>query len=707
VREIPKQVMRVAPGDRFIVEITDYDLDQSAEQDAAKFDIIVNDGPPVEYVALETEAYSGRFRKEIDTSAAEEEGKVAIAPGDRIYIRYIDSLNTFPGHAVPREATVYGNMPSAGRVRILETRVVPGNRAQGVPPQFIYHTPPRDQPTSHVAFEAPLTVEVIDPDAARDSRSEVVVNLTTPAGSTVDVRCVVSGAFDPSAQGLPFGVADALALEEGRFIGQVIMQLGGKNSPQEVPVTAEMPRNLVGGTVSDSGKGGVNDVSLVTRVLNLTGQDTINATYADEQTLKNSPKKLQAQARLISNGKLRSTDRDYVKDVADLHVGEKLFLIVTDPDQDRTDERDAVSVEIQTAMGDQETIQLYETLAHSGVFTGSVTLKSSTEPQPGNYDEEDPAIEVYFGDTVTMTYRDPAASTEQGTLDSVVEAPVVIGTDGLVAAFSKTFNNEKLAVETKFTIAESYFELFKSHKQLGRQSEQTGDLEAGRRVLREVMEDYPDPKYVPRIAYLLGQFSQELGDWDEAISAYRMIIDQYPEHTLAPDAQYKMAQAHEERGAFDDALEAYVTLAATYPKSPLIASVMIRICDHFYKAEEYRIAAQVGEKFIEKFDGHQHASRIAFRIGQCFYKAESFAEAGKAFDRFTKEFPDDTLTPDSVFWSGESYRKAGSVSEAFRRYNRCRWDFPASEAAKFARGRLALPEMLQQFESEANSVENP
>ncbi|MBM4074251.1 MAG: tetratricopeptide repeat protein, partial [Planctomycetes bacterium] len=145
---------------------------------------------------------------------------------------------------------------------------------------------------------------------------------------------------------------------------------------------------------------------------------------------------------------------------------------------------------------------------------------------------------------------------------------------------------------------------------------------------------------------------------------------------------------------------------ATFPKSPLIASVMIRICDHFYKAEEFQIAAQVGEKFIEKFDGHQHAPRIAFRIGQCFYKAEQYVQAGQAFDRFGKEFPEDQLTSDSLFWAAESFRKGGNTSEAFRRYNRCRWDFPASEAAKFARGRLALPEMLQQFESEANAIEN-
>jgi TolA-binding protein len=341
------------------------------------------------------------------------------------------------------------------------------------------------------------------------------------------------------------------------------------------------------------------------------------------------------------------------------------------------------------------------------VFTGSLTLRASEQPTPGNFDPDEPALETYFGDTLRVRYTDPAASTETGTLESEREVPVVIGTDGLVAAFSKTFSDENLAVETKFHIAESYFELFKSHKTLGRTDEQTADLEAGRRVLREVMEDYPDPKYVPRIAYLLGQFAQELGHWDEAIESYELIVRQFPEHSLAPDAQYKLAQAFEESGDFDNALESYVTLAATYPKSPLIASVMIRISDHFYKNKVYDIAAQVGEKFLERFEAHEHASRMAFRIGQCHYKAEKFRDAGEAFDRFSKIFPDAPLAPDAFFWAGESYRMGNNNREAYRRYNKCRWDYPESEAAKYARGRLALPEMLQQFEADANSIETP
>ena len=86
------------------------------------------------------------------------------------------------------------------------------------------------------------------------------------------------------------------------------------------------------------------------------------------------------------------------------------------------------------------------------------------------------------------------------------------------------------------------------------------------------------------------------------------------------------------------------------------------------------MAAQVGEKFLEKFGEHEHSARIAFRIGQCHYKAEKYGDAGQAFDRFAKRFPDDDLCADSLFWAGESYRMGSDNRMAFRRYNNCRWD---------------------------------
>ena len=705
VATFTKQLVRIDPGERFIVQIVDYDLDQNVGSDQLKFQVAVNDGEPVELTATEVPETPGIFTKEIDTSSKDEKEKLTVKPGDRIYCAYLDTQNTFPGHAVLRETVVYVNQPSEADIRVLETRIIRQPEEAKAPPQVLFLEPQDPKLPSRVAFEAPLTVEVIDRDAAKDSRSSITVVLTTTAGAKIEVECVVSEAFS-RFQGAPDGLR--WALEEGRFVGQVILQLGGKESQDIIPLSAGMPRNLIGGGKLPNQDDQAPKVgeTLVTRVLNLTGKDIVSATYADKLRPKNPAKDKSAQARLIANGVLACLDREYAHPVQQLHVGEKLYLSVNDADLDISDERDIAKVEITSERGEKEVVTLEENLAHSGIFTGSVTLKPSEKPMAGNLTTEEPGIETYFGDTLNIKYIDLAASTETGKLEAVLQIPVVIGTDGLVTAFSKAFNDETLAVETKFHVSESYFELFKSHKKLGRADEQRGDLEAGRRILREVMEDYPNPKYVPRIAYLLGQFAQELQQWPEAIDSYTVIVRQYPENTLAADAQFKLAQCYEESGRFDEALEAYVTLAATYPKSPLIANVMIRISDHFFKAEKFDVAAQVGEKFLEKFEGHEYGSRIAFRVGQCYYKAKNYTKAGDSFDRFGKLFPDDALTSLSLFWAGESYRMGGSNSMAFRRYNRCRWDHPASEAAKYARGRLALPEMLQQFESEANSVED-
>ena len=694
-----KELMRVDPGERIVVEVVDFDEDKTNKIDKVMVEVVVNDGEPIQMEATETDPNSGIFTREIDTTAGKEEGQLTVKQGDVVYLRYNDTQNTFPGHTVPRERAVFVNEPTDGTIRIIPSLARRSTDQGNVSAVYLSDTERAE--SSAVAFAVPLLVEVIDPDRAKDSASKINVALQTTGGSTVVVECVVSNAHSD----LPQSVTDNQALLAGRFVGQVIMQLGSKDSPAIIPLTGEMPRGLIG-RVHDGAEDAEPLPGLVAMVLNLTGQDTITAQYRDEVNLSGKRALRNHAGKLVATGQLQVTDREYEESLEQLHVGEKLFLKVNDPDQDISNDRDRIQVTISTELGEKETVELFETTVHSGEFTAAFALRAKATPTAGNLDAKDPFIESYFGDIVTATYTDTRSADSTEPIDLQQEVPVVVGTNGLVTAFTKAFNDEGLAVETKFRIAESYFELFKSHKQLERNDEQTADLEAGRRILNEVIEDYPDPRYVPRISYLLGQFSQELEQWKQAIASYEIILQQYGDHTLAADAQYKMAQCYEKAGDFDEALEAYVTLAATYPKSPLISSVMIRISDHFYKSEDFQVAAQVGEKFLERFDGHEAGARMAFRVGQCYYKSEQYREAGTAFDRFAKLFPEDPLGADAMFWSGESYRMGKNNLFAFRRYYRCHSDFPSSDAAKYARGRLAEPDMLNQFEAEANSIDN-
>ena len=700
VQEVTKELMRIDPGERIVIEVTDYDMDLTPEIDRVKVEVFRNNDDPMVYEAVETEENSGVFRTEVDTSIEKEEGKIQVVSGDRINLRYTDPQNTFPGHSFPREGVVFVRKPTDGAVRIVETRFLPTDTGRG---QSTYLPQTDDLPeVAGFAYEMPLTVEVFDPDMAKDSLSKVKVQIIVGEGNSTreaTLECELSSAFG-EPRTAPIGFQN-WPLYEGRFLGQANLRLGGVDSPTVIPAGVEYNNPLAGGLLAPEGEEELDEDDLTVRVVNLSGSDMVIGNYEDLQRQEGNTTTLVAKGKMIADGSIAITGPDYDEEVGTLFMGEKIFLRVIDPDRDLSEVRDRVEVTIETQLGEKETVSLDETYSHSGVFTGSYRLIPTQKPIPGNIDGN-LSIESFFGDIISVSYHDPAANTLEGFADYGSQASVSIGADGLISSFSKIFADEELAVRTQFHVAESYFELFKSHLKLGREKEASQDLENGRLHLKQLVEDYPDPKYAPRVNYLLGQISQELKEWDKAIESYETIVRNFPEHSLAADAQYKLAQAYEEAKRFDDALEAYVTLASTYPKSPLIANAMIRISEYFYQREVFDIAAQVGIKFVERFESHKWSPKMAFRVGQCHYKNEKFMDAALAFDDFVKRFPDAELCSEALFWGGESYRMGRKIPLAFQRYNRCRWDFPESDAAKYSRGRLALPEMLSQFEREAN-----
>ena len=201
-----KELMRIDPGERIVVEVTDYDMDLTPEVDKLKVEVFRNNEEPIVLEAIETEENSGIFRTEIDTSAEEEEGKLRVVPGDRVNLRYVDPQNTFPGHSFPREGVVFVRKPTDGFVRIVETRYVQSDSG-GASSLYL----PRSEEAPEVsgfAYEMPLTVEVIDPDAAKDSLSKTTVKIVVGEGNAsreVMLECELSSAFGES-ETAPVGI---------------------------------------------------------------------------------------------------------------------------------------------------------------------------------------------------------------------------------------------------------------------------------------------------------------------------------------------------------------------------------------------------------------------------------------------------------------------------------------------------------------------
>ena len=80
-------------------------------------------------------------------------------------------------------------------------------------------------------------------------------------------------------------------------------------------------------------------------------------------------------------------------------------------------------------------------------------------------------------------------------------------------------------------------------------------------------------------------------------------------------------------------------------------------------------------------------------------QAELYDNAAEVFLHVIKEYEDEKeIVPEAMYWCGDSYTKgkgANAMIQAWRMFKKLTWDYPASKWAKYARGRLASPEMMQ------------
>ena len=668
-----KQVRRVDPGQRVIIRVTDYDADSTDQRDKVKFTLKAADGELVKMEATETEPFTGVFTKEFDIWSPQRTNGFKLTPGTLVEAAYLDEQNTDPG--APSLRTTHLEAVAAGDVKVAFVQSRASVNKAGVEVfEFTSSLDTNAPAIKSVAFRPPLTFEIIDPGAAKDSFSEVKATLTTSGGSTIEVICPLSDAAG-GKQAKRKVVDDAL--EIGRFVGQIFMNLGDKDSPPTIVLEPGDTRTLAARRNPSVQQ--EQQLANVVPVLNLNGQDVITVTY------KAQGKEFKDQARLAVPASVEFTDSGYDKPVTNLYIGDKVFVVVKDLTADATPERDTVDVSFATLRGEKFTVKLQETLSHSGEFSGSFPLVAGEKPMPA-----DNKMEAWFGDAVTLTY----ASKTDATAKFEKTINVVKGTDGNLLVFEKKYATEKVAIESQFRMAEAYFELFKNFRALKQLPAATNALNEGMQLLKELSNDYPSKQYEARTDYLLGQFAQELKKYDEAIGYYKRIVQNHSDHPLAPDAQYKLGQCHEEKNDMDAASAEYVTLAYTWPENPLVANVVVRIAEYFYNKKEYPTAAEVSKKFVERFPQHEWAERMLFRAAQCWFKADQFGKAGKEFDLLVENYPRSKFRPDAIFWAGESYRSGNQLEFAYRRYKRATWDYPESDAAKFARGKLVLPEMV-------------
>jgi len=670
---------RINAGDPLIVRVTDYDEDISDGIDKIKFVIrtLVSE-KEYEFVASETEPFTGIFETEIQTSPEEKPGAVVLIAGDTMEIAYVDRENTEPGHPTERNWKVVDNQASLAKVRAVPF----GEDIKGEE---------KWEPTLRlISLEEGLTVEVMDPDNCLHEGSVIRVRLEGSGGKdTAIVECKVAGTGTGglSQTGAPTDQLVA-ALSKGLFRGHIKTLLGDSTSPDFIIQAAGMfDEETVRKVKSKKSKSKGGDDEAEIPVLNISGQDLITVTYVDEQSPNNPlATDITATARILSNGTIGLFDDNYEETVDTVHIGEKVFVQVEDYDADTSGEHDFVEAEIQTSCGDSLTCQLKETLSHSGVFSAALPLHHAIKPKPG-----DEKLEADYGSQLKVRYLDERNTDADGPTDREAEASVVAGSDGVVSAFSKKYPSDEVAVETEFKIGECFYYMGKEHMQMKKTELARKEIKQGRQVLRDLLTYFPGSPLVDQAAFMLGNLDMEQKRYDDAIVTYRRITRDHPDSPIAAEAQFATGRAYESKGEFDKACEEYVKLAYKYPESSQLPEAMIRIGLYYFEKKEYGTSISVFKRYIERYPNDDNTQKVYFKMGLAYILAESFVEGAEHFKSFVDKFPSSKLTPAALYWAGDAFLKGRDALHAYQMFKRCVWEFPDTKWAKFARGRLTSP----------------
>jgi len=280
----------------------------------------------------------------------------------------------------------------------------------------------------------------------------------------------------------------------------------------------------------------------------------------------------------------------------------------------------------------------------------------------------------------------------------------------------------------------------KRHRKLGETELDRQEFASAKLLLTSSLDQFHTPETRSHAEYLLGNLTLEEAlaaptpetkdtRFRAALARFMNVTGTYPNTLHASKAQFKVATIYEALKEPDIAAQEYVKLAYKHPDSEYLATSMARLGSHFLKKaasyeskakpllasgeagdkdaafegaamekmahNEYYKTAKIFERLLERFPDHTLAGQAGLRSGQAYMRAGKTKNALDAFlavtneERFDKE-----VRSASMYWAGMCYQNLRNIMSAYSIYKRLTYDFPETDWAKYARGQLSQPGML-------------
>lgn len=794
-------VRRFEYDDKIKVFILDNDLDTTEVEDRIKLKVKTSIGKETEIEAIETDLHSGTFEATFWPVKGEpqNDGQLQVQRGDDVTFIYQDQENTDPGIPWLRSTRIEQVVWIDPEFRVYDTKSAPlgademamlresqadlaeanrmkseGLRGGEILPQYrlIVERPGEplragsESEAGTIVLGGPVIAEVTWPTVCKATNSTVTVYAQTKRGRQLAAESSAGGAGggEGPSSGFDLDVPGTISMEV--FPSNPSVGGGRDGMPDGYLEVASVGTEMLGEAMDDGRftvsvpiePGDCPKKSLVGSLgktvepedykLFVTADDEVYLGFKYTDKAGNEHW-IERTLRFAGDAIFDVMDKRYEEHVGDRYVGEKVHLRILDRMRNVSGKKDTVEIEIETATGHSATVELFETLSHSGIFQGHLEFVHGKDQDALEHGLN--TIPVTYGDTVTLRYT-------AGGNNLVQNVAINKGFDGEVLPFTKRFKDPDIAMRTVFSIAEAYFEMAKKHRALAedaiqRNEEKDADrleqiarreIKQGRKLLNEAIRDFPENEIRAQADYLRAELSLELANdtdnpkfkdeyYRQALFLFGEIVANHRDTEYGPKALFKKGMVYEKMGKMDLASAEYVKLSYTYPRHELIADTIARLGGYFFRRakdkhdqaketddeldkaelnvaarEDFVTAGQVFSKLRHHFPEHELADQTTVAAGTCMMWGHDWSEAQRLLKVITEggQHIAPATKAEAFYWLGYTYIRMGEEGirgdddfepgvEAYKILTRLTLEYPETEWAKKARGLMLESEYVK------------
>lgn len=194
------------------------------------------------------------------------------------------------------------------------------------------------------------------------------------------------------------------------------------------------------------------------------------------------------------------------------------------------------------------------------------------------------------------------------------------------------------------------------------------DLDEASKVLRVVVDRYPDGSFLDKALFYLAESLARLGRPDQAIEQYRNLIrnNRLSTSSIRPDAVFGLALTYEEKKQPILAIETYELFLSEYASHPFVSDVRTRMADLLLSLDRTDESIKQYEALLGKTNPSdlKNGDYVLYRYGFALAKANQFEKSAQIYKELAQRYPNSQYSKNSSLAAGQALMREKKYDEA-------------------------------------------